>query len=600
MALIARQAGRELVVAADPPAEALGIFPGLPLADARALCPGLRVVPHDPAGDAAALRALAAWATRYSPWAAPCATAEGRGEGPGGAGGLLLEVTGCAHLFAERPPSSSLAASSLAARSRENQSEAIPGETALVEDLLRRLAAAGFTARVGLADTIGTAWALSHFPPDHFPRAKGPGGEGPWASAAPGQLRAALAELPPAALRLPSSACDLLARFGIHRIEQLAQLPAVTLAARFGDPVNRRLRQALGEAGECLDALLPVPPIRVRRLQGEPIMTAEAIMADLEGLIAALCLRLEAEGQGARRLELLCYRVDASLLCISRGTSRPSRDPRHLIRLFAEAAQEIDPGFGIESLVLQVPRSEPLAAGQLPLELPRRPAAACDESLPDNASLPDRAADLDLAALADRLEARLGPGRLLRPRPQESHTPERAVAFAAPLDPALVGGLRGGLPEASPSLRRPTTQRSPSRGASSRGLASPQAALWRPALPRPLRLLPRPEPVEATALLPDHPPVRFRWRRLLHRVQAAEGPERLTPEWWLPDADGGPVGGPGDGPGEGPDGESDTGLDRDLWGDRAVRDYFRVAVAGGGRYWLYHAGGRWFLHGIFG
>jgi protein ImuB len=88
-----------------------------------------------------------------------------------------------------------------------------------------------------------------------------------------------------------------------------------------------------------------------------------------------------------------------------------------------------------------------------------------------------------------------------------------------------------------------------------------------------LRLLPRPEPVEAVALLPDHPPARFRWRRLGHEVTRAEGPERIEPEWWHPH----------------------PGL-----AEEAARDYFRVEVTDGRRYWLYRADGRWFLHGIFG
>ena len=87
-----------------------------------------------------------------------------------------------------------------------------------------------------------------------------------------------------------------------------------------------------------------------------------------------------------------------------------------------------------------------------------------------------------------------------------------------------------------------------------------------------LRLLRRPEAVEATALLPDHPPARFRWRRIQHRVVRAEGPERIAPEWWR-------------------GGEGAAGA--------AARDYFRVEDAEGRRYWLYRTDGRWFLHGLF-
>src|SRR5690606_4540027 len=97
---------------------------------------------------------------------------------------------------------------------------------------------------------------------------------------------------------------------------------------------------------------------------------------------------------------------------------------------------------------------------------------------------------------------------------------------------------------------------------------------------RPLRLLTQPEPIEVIAALPDSPPRQFRWRRLLHRVVRAEGPERISPEWWLGDPR---LAGEGD------------------------RDYFRVEDEDGRRFWLYRSGppgtpsgGRWYLQGLFG
>ncbi len=93
---------------------------------------------------------------------------------------------------------------------------------------------------------------------------------------------------------------------------------------------------------------------------------------------------------------------------------------------------------------------------------------------------------------------------------------------------------------------------------------------------RPLRLFTRPEPVEATAEVPEGPPMSFRWRRALYRVRRAEGPERIAGEWWI-------------------DGE-----------DHPVRDYFRVEDVEGRRFWLFREGvfsgiamPRWFLHGLF-
>ena len=63
-------------------------------------------------------------------------------------------------------------------------------------------------------------------------------------------------------------------------------------------------------------------------------------------------------------------------------------------------------------------------------------------------------------------------------------------------------------------------------------LAPMPDANWPEDLPRPTRLLDPPEPVTATALLPDHPPAFFVWRNVRHRVVKADGPERITGEWW--------------------------------------------------------------------
>ena len=114
----------------------------------------------------------------------------------------------------------------------------------------------------------------------------------------------------------------------------------------------------------------------------------------------------------------------------------------------------------------------------------------------------------------------------------------------------------------------------------SRRLAPDTGETWPDHWPRPARLLPRPEPIETLALLPDHPPVSFTWRGVRRRVTRADGPERVFGEWWKRDAE-----------------------------LTAVRDYFQVEDEAGERFWIYRAGDgedattgsqRWFLHGIFG
>jgi protein ImuB len=163
--------------------------------------------------------------------------------------------------------------------------------------------------------------------------------------------------------------------------------------------------------------------------------------------------------------------------------------------------------------------------------------------------------DLDeeaLAALADRINARLGEGAITITLPQARHpvqVAEKTVPFGGQeMDGALPPGNLPGL--------------------------------------RPARLFERPERVDVIAEVPDGPPLRFVWRRKVRRVVRADGPERISPEWWthLPSQAG-----------------AETSLPR-------TRDYYRVEDEDGRRYWVYRDGlygdGRgqtpgWFVQGLF-
>ncbi len=485
-------AGRQVVLAVDALASAAGVVPGQPLADARALGLRLAVHPAAPASDAAALERLADWCGRYTPWVAVAANDAGNGAG------LWLDVTGCAHLFG--------------------------GEAALVADLVRRLGALGYTARAGLADTPGAAWAVARF-------AAGD------AILSPGGARAALAPLPVAALRLTAAATEGLERLGLRRIGDLYPLPRAALARRFGAAPAFRLDQALGRLFEPISPRRPPARHRALAAFAEPLIDAEGLAAGLARLIGRLCRDLDAAGSGARRLDLVLYRVDGSLRHAAIGTSRPNRDPAALVRLFAEPLQRLDPGFGVEAMTLEAPVVEPLSALQLVLDNAARPRPPT----PPPGSGPGQALprtgggvidEAPLAALVDRLGNRFGFSCLYRMAPHASHLPERATAPV----PAL---------------------------------SEVAANDWPDLPPRPVRLLAPPEPVEAESAA-ESPPLVFRWNGQAHRVVAAEGPERIAPEWWREAA--------------------------------ATRDYFRVEDEEGRRFWLYREaeGGRWRLHGLFG
>jgi protein ImuB len=373
--------------------------------------------------------------------------------------------------------------------------------------------------RLAIASTPGAAFALAHFGRDR-------------SCVAPGAEAAALAPLPAAALRCPAPVAAQLGRLGLETIGALMGLPRASLSRRFGGQVVLRLDQALGRVREALSYRRPPQPWFARLAFAEPISAPEDMArasADIAGL---LCAQLEARGQGARSFELTFHGVDGQPRRLEARLSAAARDPLRLARLFAPRLESVDPGFGVEVVTMMARGAEPLGARQGLLD-------------PDPRAL----APETLAPLIDRLVGRLGERAVWRAEPYPSHIPERS------------------------SVRRPP-------------LAAAQAAAgdlghnaWR-AGPRPLRLLKRPEPVEATAPAPDDPPLLFRWRGALHRVRRAEGPERISPEGWRA-----PLVAAGAPP----------------------RDYYRVEDEAGARFWLFRDGPygagahpRWWLHGLFG
>lgn len=342
------------------------------LTHARSLTPALHAVTADPAADDRSLERLADWALRYTPWVARWDVDAGHSHGCPVDHGLMLDITGCAHLFGS--------------------------EAKMLADIGRRLAAAGITARSAIADTPGAAWAFARF-----------GGEP--SIAPPNAGRKLLAALPAAALRIDRTAVTELERLGLRTVGDVIGLPRAPLATRFGRQVAERIDQALGRSVEPISPRQPLPVWQVRLAFPEPIVHRDAVVIALDRLLASLCNLLVREHQGARALALTLYRVDGSAHRTDIATAGAARNPRHLARLFAEKLDRIDAGFGIETAVLAATRVEPLSADQLDFD-------------------GDRAGN-SVAEAIDRLRNKLGPASVATAHPRDSHIPERAVTTAA-------------------------------------------------------------------------------------------------------------------------------------------------------------------------
>ncbi|HSF95951.1 MAG TPA: DNA polymerase Y family protein [Thermohalobaculum sp.] len=352
--------GAQRLVSVNPAAAALGLGPGLGLADARALCPGLATRPEEPERLAAFRRALARWAGRFSPLVAMEEQT------------LILDATGCAHLFG--------------------------GEAAMLAGLTAGLAAYGLTAHAAMADTRGAAWALAHHGPAATPLI-----------APKGHTRDAIDALPVAALRLAPEAAEGLAALGLATIGDAARVPRGALARRFGLATLKRLDQALGAEPEPVAPDRAAPPFAVRLTLPEPIGLTDDLMAGLDRLLERLCQALEARQQGARALRLTMRRVDGADAHAQIALARPGRDPVRLSALFRPAVEKTEAGFGIDALRLEATATEPLK----PAQISRR-------------SEPEKLADL-----LSRLGNRVGFDCLTRFLPAESHIPERAFTLAA-------------------------------------------------------------------------------------------------------------------------------------------------------------------------
>ena len=385
------------------------------------------------------------------------------------------------------------------------------GEAALLTDAQNRLHAQGLANRCAIAPTPGAAWALAHHGAPSIIDAA--------------QLETALAPLPIEALRLEPGASALLKRLGLKTIGQILNAPRAAFAARAGQSAMLRLDHALGRTREALSPRRPPPPLFAARKLAEPIITLDSLLRVTQDLCADLCAKLDEKGMGARRLFLSAFGLDGETRRVALKLSRPERAPEAISRLFREKlereAERFNAEFGFEAARLDALEIAPWVL---------RPS-----------DLAPSAIERDLEAearLIDRIAARLGSDHVGKLGVRDAHAPERASLWNA--DTAL-------------------------------RVAAPEDGVMR----RPLTVFSRAQPIEAIAAVPDGPPLRFRWRRVLRTIVRAEGPERIAPNWLRAS-------------------------------DAKTRDYYRVEDQEGRRYWLYREGffgaaeaPRWFLHGLF-
>ncbi|MEE4451366.1 DNA polymerase Y family protein [Novosphingobium resinovorum] len=358
-ALVARDGQALRLAAVDRHAARQGLAAGMTLADARARCPDLATAPHDAIADTRALERLAAAMIAFTPLVALDAPH-----------GIMLDVTGCAHLFG--------------------------GEAALVRGVLE---AAGHVARHGLAANAAAARALARF--------GGGRGEGD------------VTALPVTALELAEDALAGLRRAGLETLGDLAARPMAGLAARFGEAAVMRLRAILGEAGSPVVPLRLADPIRLETRFAEPIARTDDALEVVEDLLVQAARMMEQRQLGGRRFGVTLHRSDNARRRLVVETGQAVREAGAVMRLLRERidtlSDPLDPGFGFDAITLAVLHADHLPSRQILLE----------DGKEENAD--------DAAALVDQLSVRLGEDSVRRLVPRDRHLPEKAQALVPAL-----------------------------------------------------------------------------------------------------------------------------------------------------------------------
>ncbi|MGV3491814.1 MAG: Y-family DNA polymerase [Devosia sp.] len=523
LALWERQKGAMRLVAVDAAAADKGLAPGQNLSDARALVPELEVREADRSAIAHIFSEFADWHSNASPIVAVLDDVAEYGD-------LVLDITGVAHLFG--------------------------GEKPMLVELITRLRRLGYTVSGAIADTVGAAWALSHFRPGIV--------------AADGQ-REAIADLPVVALRLSETQVAGLNQMGLKTIGQLYGRPRKALQARFGASLLLRLDQALGEIEEKVTPRIPAVEHFAEHRFAEPIGLLDDVLMMARDLAVRLALRLEAEHLGAQTFHLFLYRVDHKVITLTINAARATRDANHIAQLFVHRSErlvaEYDAGFGIDMIRLAASSISVVESTQV---------GAFETD--------DGAADLE--RLYDRISNRLGPAALVRSKLVNTHIPEQAVKL------------------------EPVVARTPDDP-----LAVPDKDLVRP-----LRLLPTPEPIEVLAEVPHGPPMRMIWRRISYRVLKSSLSEPIDAIWWhsgqslveaLPSLSQEKRGDPRD------DQKAEkkallppkpvhVSKLTPYEPAKTVRNYYIIEDDGGRRFWVFRLGlygtgemPRWYMHGFF-
>jgi protein ImuB len=465
---------------------------------------------YDPIMDKHALRRLSHWCHQFSPTIGiePVETPQC----------LLFDVTGLGHLFG--------------------------GENALAEQVQLQLEQQGYAPRVAVADSVGAAWAMSHYErwvDDSFKRREHV------SIAAEAETEQAVSNLPVQSLRLAADTLDLLSQLGITRVEQLDQLPRTALTARFGQQVIDRLDQVYAKRHEVIIAEEAPTSMEAQWVVEHPTAHRQTLDQIIERLVLKVSRLLLSKQEGA--LQMIC-RLHCSghpPVIIRVGLYRPTAHPQHLLELIRMQMELAAVPGNVDSIHIMVTLSGPLSQRQQGLFEAEHGASP-----------------QQLAILIDQLSSRLGLHQVVRVRLQPTAHPEYAYQYV-PL--AGVGSLADNREIPKRNKRALRSLHFPKQG-------HRPLKFYQPPRPLEVRVVSPTENDTASHLKRDsysvpYSPAVIHWQGRRLAVNRYWGPERIETKWWQ--------------------------------GQSIRRDYYRVETESGQRFWIFQRlqDRSWFLQGEF-
>lgn len=370
--------GRLVVTAVNPIALSKDVFPGMVVADARAIIHGIQIIDDQPTLAEKLLKNLSLWCIRYTPVVAI--------DPPDG---LILDATGCPHLW--------------------------NGETAYINDITSRLKNFGYHVQAAISDTIGCSWALSRFTKGNT-------------IIKSGDHMNELLSMPPEALRTELSVAERLHKLGLKQVKDFIGMPRQSLRRRFGDELLKKLDQALGYEQEFIQPVEEVEIFQERLLSFEPIITLTGIETALHNMLNTICHKLTHEQKGLRAASLKCFMTDGKIERIDISTTNPTNNAQHIFKLFELKFNTINPEAGIEVFLFEAKKVETIVA--LQEKLWEDEASFRAQRGTGTISLPNK----NLSNLLDRLTAKYGEGHIKRYLPDQHFWPERSYKITTDLN----------------------------------------------------------------------------------------------------------------------------------------------------------------------